>query len=90
MKCLGMDLGTKTLGLAISDKSGTIASAYKLIRYVDINNLVKEVIEIINNKQIYPNPFIDNITIPVEEYINTSIYNYLDKNKEYTKSLINI
>jgi putative Holliday junction resolvase len=52
MKCLGMDLGTKTLGLAISDKSGTIASAYKLIRYVDINNLVKEVIEIINKEKV--------------------------------------
>ena len=28
-----MDLGTKTLGLAISDKQGIIASPYKLIKY---------------------------------------------------------
>ena len=28
MKCLGMDLGTKTLGLATSDKLGVIASPY--------------------------------------------------------------
>ena len=33
MRTLGMDLGTKTLGLAISDKQGIIASPYKLIKY---------------------------------------------------------
>ncbi len=52
MKTLGMDLGTKTLGLAISDKLGIIASPYKLIRYNDINKLVNEVIEIINKEKI--------------------------------------
>lgn len=52
MKALGMDLGTKTLGLAISDKLGIIASPYKLIRYNDINKLVDEVIEIVNNEKI--------------------------------------
>lgn len=52
MKTLGMDLGTKTLGLAISDKLGIIASPYKLIRYNDINELVNEVIEIINKEKI--------------------------------------
>lgn len=52
MKALGMDLGTKTLGLAISDKLGIIASPYRLIRYSDINKLVDEVIEIVNNEKI--------------------------------------
>ncbi len=33
MRCLGLDLGTKTLGLAISDKSNTIASPYKVLRW---------------------------------------------------------
>lgn len=52
MKCLGMDLGTKTLGLAISDKQGIIASPYKLIRFKDINDAVKEVIDIIEKEKI--------------------------------------
>lgn len=47
MKCLGMDLGTKTLGLATSDKLGLISSPYKTIRYDDIDSLVQEVIELI-------------------------------------------
>ena len=52
MKCLGMDLGTKTLGLATSDKLGYIASPYKTLRYDDINMLVDEVIKIIDELHI--------------------------------------
>lgn len=52
MKCLGMDLGTKTLGLAISDKQGIIASPYKLIRFKDIEDAVKEVLDIIEKEKI--------------------------------------
>jgi putative Holliday junction resolvase len=52
MKALGMDLGTRTLGLATSDRLGMIASPYKTIRYEDINTLVDEVLEIIKNEKI--------------------------------------
>ena len=33
MKYLGLDLGSRTLGIAISDKTGLIASSYKTIRH---------------------------------------------------------
>lgn len=33
MKYLGLDLGTKTLGLAISDPLGIIATSYKILRH---------------------------------------------------------
>lgn len=33
MRCLGLDLGTKTLGLAMSDKSNNIASPYKVLHW---------------------------------------------------------
>ncbi len=36
MRYLGLDLGTKTIGLAISDKTGLIASSYKVL-YHDNN-----------------------------------------------------
>lgn len=52
MKCLGMDLGSKTLGLATSDKEGIIASPYKTIRYEDMDLLVDEVIKLIEELQI--------------------------------------
>ena len=52
MKCLGMDLGTKTLGLATSDKLGIISSPYKVLRYDDVNDLVDEVVNIISELKI--------------------------------------
>ncbi len=52
MKCLGLDLGTKTLGLAISDSLGLIASPYKVIRYDDVNALIIELLDIIEKEKI--------------------------------------
>ena len=54
MRCLGLDLGTKTLGIAISDKSNLIASFYKVIRWdgEDYQLLFNELDNIINEKEI--------------------------------------
>lgn len=47
-----MDLGTKTLGLATSDKLGIIATPFKLLKYTDINNLVVDVLKVIEEEKI--------------------------------------
>ncbi len=52
MKTLGMDLGTKTLGLAVSDKLGIIANPYKTLRYNDIDELVEDVSKLIDELHI--------------------------------------
>jgi len=54
MRCLGLDLGTKTLGLAISDKSNMIASPYKVLRWdgEDYNILFKDLDNIIRDNNI--------------------------------------
>ncbi len=54
MRCLGLDLGTKTLGLAISDKSNMIASPYKVLRWdgEDYEMLFKDLDNIINDNNI--------------------------------------
>ena len=52
MKYLGLDLGTKSLGLALSDRTGTIATFYKSIRYEDENKLIEELKEIIINENV--------------------------------------
>lgn len=52
MKFLGLDLGTKTLGLAISDALGMISSPYKTIRYNDYNELILELKKIIESENI--------------------------------------
>ena len=51
MRYLGFDLGTRTLGISISDKTGTIASIYKTLRFNDSDYeslipLIKEIIDL--------------------------------------------
>lgn len=52
MKCLGMDLGTKKLGLAMSDASGMISYPYKLIKFSDYEEAAKEVVDIVNKEKV--------------------------------------
>lgn len=39
MRYLGLDLGSKTLGISISDTTNTIASVYTTLRFSEDNNL---------------------------------------------------
>ena len=39
MRYLGLDLGTKTLGLALSDPLGMIASSYKILKHDEDYNI---------------------------------------------------
>ena len=54
MRCLGLDLGSKTLGIAISDRTNFIASVYKTIFFKDedYNCLIEPLREIIKNEEI--------------------------------------
>ncbi len=65
MKYLGLDLGTKTLGLAIS--KGTIATTLKTIRYNDINKLIDELKQIISEYKI------DLIVLGLPKNMNNTI-----------------
>ena len=51
MRCLGLDLGTKSLGLAMSDKTNFIASPYRVLRwdgenyellFKDLDSIIKD------------------------------------------------
>lgn len=54
MRCLGLDLGTKTLGLAMSDKTNFIASPYRVLRWdgEDYGLLFKDLDSIIKDNNI--------------------------------------
>ncbi len=53
MKYLGLDVGSKTLGMATSDRTGLIATAYNIIRHnEDYEFLVEEIIKIVNQEKI--------------------------------------
>ena len=54
MRYLGLDLGTKTLGVAITDKTKTIARVLKVIHFKneDYDTALKEVIKIVEEYDI--------------------------------------
>lgn len=54
MRYLGLDLGSKTLGIAISDKTNTIASIYTTIFFENINydELIIKLKEIVEENDI--------------------------------------
>ncbi len=53
MRYLGLDLGSRTLGVAVSDKSGLIASSYKTIRHnEDYEELLYEVRSLVNELEV--------------------------------------
>ena len=54
MRYLGLDLGTKTLGMSLSDKLGLIASYYKTIEFKDENyeSLIEPLKEVIKDNDV--------------------------------------
>ena len=54
MRYLGIDLGSKTVGLAMSDPTGTIASTFKTIFFKneDYRNTIDEIKQIVNDYDI--------------------------------------
>ena len=52
MICLGLDLGSKTLGLSISDRTATIASSLEVIRYNNYDELFSRLDEIVYIKKV--------------------------------------
>ena len=86
MRYLGLDLGTRTLGISISDTTLTIASAYKTVRFDenDYNSLIpilKNIIEENNVSKIilgYPK----NMNNTIGDRANTTMEfkNMLEEN----------
>ena len=53
MRYLGLDLGTKTLGVAVSDITGTIATSLTILRHENNHDyLIEELKKIISEKNV--------------------------------------
>ena len=55
MRILGLDLGSRTCGVSVSDALGMIARAYKTVRFEeeDSDSALEQIVEIINELQIH-------------------------------------
>ncbi len=73
MRYLGLDLGTKTMGVAISDKSNTISTSLKTINYQNYDELILEIEKIVKKYDIttfvlgYPKNMNNTVGIRAEE-----------------------
>lgn len=68
MRYLGLDLGSKTLGISISDATGLIASSYTIIKHnEEYDKLINEVEKIVKEKDI------DAIVLGLPKNMNNTI-----------------
>jgi len=68
MRYLGLDLGSRTLGMATSDSLGMIASSYKIVRHdEEYDKLLEEVEITVNEKKI------DAIVLGLPKNMNNTI-----------------
>ena len=83
MRYLGLDLGTKTLGMATSDKNGIIASGYKTIIFTEHNydELLPQLKEIMNTEKI------DKFVLGFPKNMNNTIGERAIKTLEFKERL---
>lgn len=83
MRYLGLDLGTRTLGLSISDITGTIASTYKTIRFEDSDYqiLLPQIKEIVEVEKI------DKLVLGFPKNMNNTIGDRAQTTMEFKKTL---
>lgn len=83
MRILGLDLGSKTIGIAISDKLGFIASTYKTIFFEEGNSLtsLEELKEIIKKEEV------SKIVLGFPKNMNNSIGPRAEESVKFKKIL---
>jgi len=68
LRYLGLDLGTKTLGLALSDPLGMIATSYKILRHdEDYDSLIPMLREVIDTNKV------EGLVLGLPKNMNNSI-----------------
>ena len=85
MRYLGLDLGTKTLGISMSDKTGIIASNFKTLRFdeKDYDSTIEPLKEIVNEYDI------KCIVLGLPKNMNNSLGFRSEETLEYKKILEN-
>ena len=82
MRYLGLDLGSRTLGVSISDKSGIIASTYKIIRHnEEYDRLIDDVKKIVEEENI------DKIVLGYPKNMNNTEGERCEKTREFKEML---
>lgn len=83
MKYLGLDLGTRTLGIAISDVTHLVATPIKVLRFGDseYDKTIEPLREIINSEKI------EKLVLGLPKNMNNTIGDRANTTLEYKKLL---
>lgn len=82
MRYLGLDLGTKTLGVSISDPTGLIASSYTIIRHnEEYDRLITDVKNIVLEKNV------QEIVLGLPKNMNNSLGYASERSMNFKKLL---
>lgn len=83
MRYLGLDLGTRTLGLALSDVTGTIASPLKTIRFEEGNydSLLPQLKDLVTEYQV------EKLVLGLPKNMNNSIGERAEMTLAFQKKL---
>ena len=83
MKYLGLDLGTRTLGIAISDLTHLVATPYTVIRFSDSNYIdtIKPLKDIIDSEHI------EKMILGLPKNMNNTIGDRANSTLEYKEML---
>ena len=85
MRYLGLDLGSRTLGVAVSDKLGLIATNYKVIRHnEEYDKLLEEVKTLVKELEI------DTVVLGFPKNMNNTIGPKGELSLEFKEKLENI
>ena len=84
MRYLGLDLGSRTLGISMSDITHTIASTYKTIRFTenDYDSLFEQINEIVKEYQIV------KIVLGFPKNMNNSIGDSAEQTLQFRDKLV--
>ncbi|NLN48786.1 MAG: Holliday junction resolvase RuvX [Clostridiales bacterium] len=83
MRIMGLDLGDKTIGVAVSDETKLIAQGYATIRRKGLANDLDNLAEIIKEKQI------NKIVLGLPKNMNNTIGERGNKSIEFAETLKN-
>ena len=90
MVYLGLDLGSKTLGVAVSDRTGIIASSLEVLRYNDYEELLNKLDRIVEERHVdvfvLGNPLNLNGSVSVRSEMSFEFKGMLEK--RYLKEVV--
>jgi putative Holliday junction resolvase len=81
MRCLGLDIGDRWIGVALSDPGGILASPLTIIERTEDNQALAAIIEIINKQDV------GQIVVGLPRSLDGTIGQQADKVKEFADKL---